>query len=108
MTGRKYVTKINISCQSHNIIYCIECKTCGLQYVGETGRRLMDWFQGHFSTIRNLKARTKTLLHDQFNLPILVHTHHGVDDFNIFVLDFIHMSPTGAKTKQLNKTGLTS
>ena len=84
-----YVTKINISCQSHNIIYCIECKTCGLQNVGET----MPW------TLQTQGARTL-----QYNQKYEVKNKDSfsrVEDFNICVLYFIHMSPTGAKTKQL-------
>ena len=35
-TGRDYVTKYNVTCKSNNIIYCITCKKCRIQYVGQT------------------------------------------------------------------------
>ena len=31
-----FTSKYNGTCQSHNIDYCLTCKTCGLQYVGMT------------------------------------------------------------------------
>ena len=34
-TGKKYPAKWNITCESTNLIYCIECKRCKMQYVGE-------------------------------------------------------------------------
>ena len=38
----------NISCRSVNLIYCITCNTCGKQYVGQTKRKILHRFQGHF------------------------------------------------------------
>ena len=50
-TKRRYTSKFNVSCQSSNLIYCLTCKRCGSQYVGQTKRRLMDRFQDHFYKI---------------------------------------------------------
>ena len=36
ITGCKYSCKHNISCKSSNLIYCISCKTCQKQYIGQT------------------------------------------------------------------------
>lgn len=35
-TGCSYNTKINVSCKSSNLIYCLHCTRCGHQYVGQT------------------------------------------------------------------------
>ena len=51
ITNRTYSAKTNVSCQSSNLVYCITCKRCGIQYVGQTKRRLMDRFQDHFYKI---------------------------------------------------------
>ena len=86
-TTRQYVTKHNVSCKSNNIIYCITCKKCKKQYVGQTKLRLMDRFQGHFWCIQS-----KTLMNDvskHFNLP----GHKGIEDIEIHILDFIHLHP---------------
>ena len=47
-TGRTYVAKHNVTCKSSNFVYCLTCKCCGMQYVGQTKNRLMDRFQAHF------------------------------------------------------------
>ena len=57
----------------------------------------MDHFQGHFSSIRNAKAKQKTILPDHFNQ----FDHHGVEDISIFILDFINKATTGSTTKAL-------
>ena len=57
----------------------------------------MNRFQGHFSTIKNMNPGHKTLIHDHFNQP----DHRGVEDFTIYVLDFIHMASNTAETKKL-------
>ena len=38
----------NISCRSSNLIYCITCKRCGIQYVGQTLLRTTDRMGDHF------------------------------------------------------------
>ncbi len=86
---REYQAKNNINCQSHNLIYCITCKSCGKQYVGQTGRRIIDRFQGHFGLVA--KGDKSTLINDHFNKQ----DHNGIKDMIIHVLDFIH---AGAKT----------
>ena len=45
---RSYSSKISIDSQNGNLIYCITCKACKVQYVGQTKIRLMGRFQGHF------------------------------------------------------------
>ena len=45
VSKRDYATKINVSCQSNNLVYAITCRKCDKQYVGKTGRRLMERFQ---------------------------------------------------------------
>ncbi len=41
---RKYVPLIaegsQINCCTHNVVYVISCQRCGMQYVGQTGRKL--------------------------------------------------------------------
>ena len=56
-TSREYMSKHNISCQSSNLIYCIMCKRCSKQYVGQTGDSIHKRFGAHSGSIgrRNLK-----------------------------------------------------
>ena len=86
-TKREYVTKFNVTCKSNNLIYCITCKKCGTQYVGQTKRRLMDRFQRHYYlTTRNDKYND---IATHFNTP----EHTGINDMRIYILDFIHLHP---------------
>ena len=92
---RSYITKHNVTCKSSNLIYCITCNKCAIQYVGQTKNRLMDRFQAHFYSIAHNKANTEVGKH--FNLP----DHTGLDNVEIYVVDFIHAEPAGKKSKYL-------
>ena len=70
-TGREYMSKHNISCRSSNLIYCITCKICKKQYVGQTKNTLMQRFQCHWTDIKC--PHPKTDIGKHFNLP----NHHG-------------------------------
>ena len=51
-----------ISCRSKNLIHCISCKNCGLQYVGQTRNELRQRMNSHISTI-NTKGNTPIARH---------------------------------------------
>ena len=48
-TAINYKIDINtqVNCQTRNIIYCITCSKCRVQYVGESERTLQDRFSDH-------------------------------------------------------------
>ena len=52
-TGHKYKTHRKITCRSSNLIYCIECKWCSKQYVGQTKNQLSVCMNNHISSIKN-------------------------------------------------------
>ena len=86
-TEREYMAKHNVSCQSNNIIYCISCQRCGKQYVGQTKRRLMDRFQGHFGAIQRNDNNNDIAKHYNTN------QHDGTADMMIHIVDFIFLHP---------------
>ena len=49
--GKVFNSMSKVNRQSSNLIYVITCKSCGIQYVGQTKNRLMTRFQGHFNDI---------------------------------------------------------
>ena len=51
--------KSNLTCDTKNLIYMIQCNRCNLQYVGETKRRLKDRFNEHRRTIDNPNTKSK-------------------------------------------------
>ena len=97
-TKRTYSAKTNISCQSSNLVYCITCKRCGTQYVGQTKRRLMDRFQDHFHKINRNIQNSDIGTHFNSN------QHKGLEDVEIYVVDFIHCSPESGIARKLRHT----
>lgn len=56
ITSWKTKVRFNITgrfnCQTKNVIYVINCKKCGLQYVGQSGNTFHERFRGHLTDIR--------------------------------------------------------
>ena len=96
-TGRSYQSRIRVDCKSNNLIYCITCKICKLQYVRMTKNRLMDRFQAHFYNITSNK--TEHAIGRHFNLP----SHNGINDVTIHILDFIHMNAAKPDSEHLRR-----
>ena len=64
VTGRFYIVRANLSCNSINVIYLISCKNCDKQYIGSA----IDFkarFRIHKSNIKTKKGRCGTT--KQFN-----------------------------------------
>ena len=51
--------KSNLTCDTKNLIYMIQCNRCNLQYIGETKRRLKDRINEHRRTIDNPNTKSK-------------------------------------------------
>ena len=85
-TGREYECKKDITCKRNNLIYCITCKTCQHQYVGQTGDTIHKRFSGHIGSVRRTGLTEDVGRH--FNLP----GHSSIRDMEITVLDFIHLA----------------
>ena len=49
-----------MTCLTTSDIYCIQCKTCSKQYIGQTSNSICERFYGHLNDIRN-KARFKPI-----------------------------------------------
>ena len=57
-TVSNYTVDINqpVNCQTRNILYCISCAKCSIQYVGESERTLQDRFSEHKGYAINQKV----------------------------------------------------
>ena len=86
-TGITHHTMVKLSSRSLNLIYAITCKRCGLQYVGQTLRRIRESTYEHFKD-------TEKCLQDK---PVAQHfsqrSHDGENDITITVLEFIKKTP---------------
>ena len=58
-TGETRPIKSNLTCETKNLIYTIQCNRCNLQYIGETKRRFKDRFNEHRRTIDNPNNKSK-------------------------------------------------
>ena len=81
---KSFRCKRNVTCQSHNVVYCLECKTCGLQYVGMTKRTFHERLREHFRNI------TKNNNHDPIGRHWNSINHRGnPEDVKSYILSFI-------------------
>ena len=48
-----YPILYHLTCDSHCVIYVIECSSCGLRYFGQTRRSLRERIQQHLRNLRN-------------------------------------------------------
>ena len=92
--SRQIETKIQATCNSSNLIYCLECKICNKRYVGQTKRRIKDRMREHFYNI-NKKSGSDVAQH--FNDE----NHKGIDDVQVYILDYIYKHPDSQRAKKL-------
>ena len=80
----KAIVAINkpVDCQTNNAIYCISCKRCPQQYIGESDRTLQTRFSEHRGYVTNQKLQKATGYH--FNLP-----GHSLADMEVTILEKI-------------------
>jgi hypothetical protein len=95
ITGKTYNCMKNVSCRSSNLIYCITCKTCNKQYVGQTLLRLKGRFVHHFYTV-NKPDKSKPVGKHFSQLD-----HHDIDDMEIHVLEFVSKPPRSQAAEQI-------
>ena len=64
-TATNYSVEINkkVCCKDKNIIYCIGCDICPMQYIGETDRSLQDRFSEHKGYVANHHLNKATGFH---------------------------------------------
>ena len=112
------MARYNVTCCSSNLIYCISCKRCGIQYVGQTKSELKKRLGSHFDkmtynrTIKKPLAGTDlgdtagraasqvdqdTVVGLHFRTP----PHQGILDVEIHIVDFIHAALLSVKAGKL-------
>ena len=84
LLNKNYNTMMNGTCQSNNLIYCIECNWCHTKYVGQTENRIIDRFQGH---IFDIKHNHNTTVARHFG----GHKDHVDPNMTIHILEYIRL-----------------
>ena len=82
--NKSYHTITKGTCQSNNLIYCLECNWCHIKYVGETKNRIIDRFQGHIFYIKH-KNNTTVARH------FLSHMDQLDPNMTIYTLEYIKL-----------------
>ena len=95
--NESYSTKTEITCNSSNVIYCLECKKCNKKYVGQTKRKIKDRVREH---LYGIKSQKDTDISYHFNTK----GHKGKNDVKVYILDFIHAHPESPRAKSLRHT----
>ena len=96
-THKEYATKFNITCNSSNLIYCIKCKRCKMEYVGQTSTSIKERFKNHFGQIKTKNRSEETEVSRHFTQK----DHDGLKDVEIFVLDYIYKHPKSNRANAL-------
>ena len=78
-TSRKYKIPRTITCNSQNLIYCIECNLCKKQYVGQTKNKLLTRINQHRGDIKH-KRET----------PVSRHFNDHICDYSLYILQLIN------------------
>ena len=74
-----------VTCQSCNVIYCITCLHCNMQYIGETGNSLATCFGQHIvSRVMSEMGMLEQATGAHFNL-----SGHYVSDMSVVILETI-------------------
>ena len=95
-SGRKFYNMTNVNCQSSNLIYVITCKNCGIQYVGQTKKRILQRFQGN---IFDISHDNDTTVARHFNRCPSESSPSLVNGMIINVATFIPASPDTRESK---------
>ena len=93
VTGEKFDINYSSNCQTPNVIYCIVCLKCKMNYIGETKHPLDKRFRQHLGYVNNMKLNEPTGYH--FNLP-----NHDASMMKISVLEKIWKSTNIRKIRE--------
>jgi len=65
ISKRAYITRGIANCNTKCVVYLLQCRNCGRQYVGQTGQSLKDRFKKHLKKIGQVED-PNTAVHDHF------------------------------------------
>ena len=80
-TGEKYSVKQFMTCKTQNLVYLIQCKRCGQQYVGQTGRALKERVNEHCREIKK-KSRGRGGVAEHF-----CKKGHSIEDLEVMGIE---------------------
>ena len=94
-TGKQYNTRSNVTCRSNNVIYCLTCRICSKQYVGQTKRMMVERLREHFRNIN--QNSTNHIVGRHYNSP----EHPGTAAVETHILCFIRSNPNNPASRSV-------
>ena len=86
-SGKTYQINFELNCNSKSLIYLISCKTCGIQYVGQTTRRWRDRWN-LYKQNQDLAKKGQHHQQPKFHQHFLAEDHNGlVADADVILID---------------------
>ena len=83
-----------VNCQTKNMLYCISCDKCTMQYIGESERSLQERFSEHRGYVNNGHVSKATGEH-------FSQKGHKLSDMRVTVLEKIFSTdPAGRKERE--------
>ena len=96
ISKRTYITRGIADCNTKYLVYLLQCRNCGLQYVGQTGQSLKERFKKHLKKIDQIE-NPNTAVHDHFRKG----TCKGVGNIIVQVLHVL--DPTHLTNEQIEE-----
>ena len=89
LSAPSQTNKINsaVNCHTNNVIYCVNCRRCSSNFIGQTSKTAADRFsqhRGYVNSFMGKKAAGKTTeaTGEHFNLP-----GHSISDMKFQVIE---------------------
>jgi hypothetical protein len=95
-TKQTYRTVTKVTCETANVIYCLSCKQCGKQYVGETKRKFRIRINEHLGDIRNQRNHKPVAKH--FNSP-----NHNIKCVSASIIEILTRNPDLDSTTDIRR-----
>ena len=92
-TNNTFEINRQVNCQARNILYCITCAKCKVQYIGESERTLQERFSEHKGYAMNNKTNKTTGEH-------FGQKGHRVSDMRVTVLEKIYSSDPAVRKER--------
>ena len=96
ISKRAYITRGVADCNTKYVVYLIECRKCGKQYVGQTGQSLRHRFYRHLDRINHY--RQASTLHEHFARG----TCRGTHNVRVQVLHILDNTGLSAEQTETN------
>jgi len=84
--SKEYSIASNLNCNSKNVVYLVQCKTCNKQYVGSASTKFRLRFNNYkscFGKFSSGKTAPQMLFHSHFGQP----NHNGMEDWEFTLID---------------------